>query len=257
MGVMTRTRSEWSARLCVGAASGALVLACGTPDARSPDVASKSAGPTVRAVAPSAKTPDGAWPFGPPRAPDADATQVAQLRQDPGPVRTNWVPPGKSERYGHAEGLVAAPLSDVRARLVDFAHYKELCGPKFKTVRVVKKDGDATDLYFRLPIMRGIVTLWYVTRFAPARHVEGVGEVVEGRFVEGNVKDMHIALVARPADERTTVLSCDILLSIGIPAPQSAIDEELRDACGDAIRAVRERLAPSPTAGAVSPSAGG
>jgi hypothetical protein len=37
---------------------------------------------------------------------------------------------------------------------------------------------------------------------------------------------------------------CDLVLAPTIPAPQAAIDEELRDACGDAIVAVRKTLAP-------------
>jgi hypothetical protein len=78
-----------------------------------------------------------------------------------------------------------------------------------------------------------------VTRFTPPR-----SDVVEGTYVKGNIKGMHIALGVRPGpDDKTSVMICDLLLSPSIPAPQSAVDEELRDACGDAIVAVRKTTA--------------
>src|SRR5688572_28744284 len=105
----------------------------------------------------------------------------------------NWVPPGKTERYGDAVGLIPAKQEAVKARLTDFAKYKDLAGPKFKTVKVVDKQGQDTDVYFQLPIMKGIVVINYVTRFSPARNVQGA-DIVEGTFVKGNIKSMHIAL---------------------------------------------------------------
>lgn len=166
-----------------------------------------------------------------------------RLARDPGPIKSNWVPPNRSERYGRAEGLIAAPYADVRARLLDYAHYAELAGPKFSKVRVVAKQPAGTDVYFNLPIMRGMVRLWYVTRFHAPR-ATAAGEVFEGVFVKGNVKDMHLVFTLREgADERSSLLTCDLLLVLNLPAPQANVDEELRDACGDAINSVRRRIA--------------
>ncbi|MCL2779539.1 MAG: hypothetical protein FWD73_16225 [Polyangiaceae bacterium] len=187
------------------------------------------------------------WPFGPAQTPAERAAQIERLKKDAGPIRSNWVPPGKSDRYGHAEALVAAPYDAVLARLSDFAHYKDLAGPKFKQVRVVDKQAGTTDVYFQLPIMKGVVTIWYITRFAPPRAAEGGGDVIEGTFVKGNIKGMHIAFGTRHGpDDKSTIVVCDLLLTLGIPAPQSNVDEELRDACGDALNAVRARTAAPP-----------
>jgi len=187
-----------------------------------------------------------AWPFGPGLSDEDRLAQLERLKKDPGPLKSNWVPPGKAARYGHAEGLISASPDAVRAKLVDFGHYKDLAGPKFKSVRVVDKQGNSTDVYFQLPIMKGVVTIWYVTRFPPARTV-GVGDVVEGTFVKGNIKGMHIAFTVRPgADDNSTVLVCDLVLQPNVPAPQSALDEELRDACGDAIKSLRKTIAERP-----------
>ena len=182
------------------------------------------------------------WPFAPAPTDEEKKAQLERLAKDGGPIRTNWTPPGKGERYGHAEAMIGVSYDVVKARLVDFAHYRELAGPKFKKVSVVDKQGSNTDLYFQLPIMKGLVTIWYVTRFGPARPAPGGGDVIEGNFVKGNIKDMQIVFTLRAGpDPKSTVLMCDLNLAILIPAPQAALDEELRDACGDALNAVRAR----------------
>jgi hypothetical protein len=234
-------------------------VACGGSAGGSADPASPAA-PAPRAqpappmpneVAPqdapkAAVDPRSPWPIGPAPTEEEKIGQLERLKKDPGPLKSNWVPPGKTERYGHAEGLIAAPYDAVRAKLVDFAHYKDLAGPKFKNVRIVGKEASGTDVYFQLPIMKGLVTIWYVTRFPGPRPAAGGGEVVEGAFVKGNIKGMHIALTIRPGDEpEKTVLVCDLLLSPNVPAPQGAVDEELRDACGDAVKAVRKTTVPT------------
>jgi hypothetical protein len=221
--------------------------ATGTPPATSPtakatgpdgtsatDPASATSNPASSAPAPS----DGAWPFGAQSAEDRTA-QLERLKKDAGPIKSNWVPPGKSDRYGHAEALIAAPPDAVKAKLADFGHYKDLAGPKFKSVKVVDKQGTNTDVYFQLPIMKGIVTIWYITRFPPPR-----GDVIEGTYVKGNIKGMHIAFAVKPGpDEKSSVFVCDLVLQPNVPAPQSALDEELRDACGDAVHSLRRTVA--------------
>ena len=142
--------------------------------------------------------------------PTSSSAQLERLAKDPGPLKTNWTPPGKSERYGHAEGLIAAPYDVVKARLLDFPHYKELAGPKFKKVSVVDKSASGTDLYFQLPIMKGLVTIWYVTRFGTARPAMGGAEVIEGKFVKGNIKDMQIVFTIRPGPDDRRRSSCAI-----------------------------------------------
>jgi hypothetical protein len=205
---------------------------------------SAGATPASDPAATSAAPPTGgAWPFGPAPSAEEKNAQLERLKKDPGPIKSNWTPPGKGDRYGHAEGLISAPLDAVRAKLLDFNHYKELAGPKFKTVKVVDKQGPNTDVYFQLPIMKGIVTISYVTRFAPARQASG-GDVIEGTFVKGNIKGMHIAFTVRPgSDDKNAIVVCDLLLQLNVPAPQGAVDEELRDACGDAINSLRKTVA--------------
>ena len=185
-------------------------------------------------------TADGAWPFG---GGEDKAVQLERLKKDPGPLKSNWQPPGKGERYGHAEGLISAPPDKVKAKLTDYTHYSELAGPKFKTVKVIDKQGANTHVYFQLPIMKGIVMINYTTSYAPPK-TTSQGDVIEGTFVKGNIKSMHVAFTIKPgADANSTVMVCDLLLQPNVPAPQAALDEELRDACGDAINNVRKQAA--------------
>ncbi len=238
------------------------LLSCGGNDASAPPPTTPSPSPGSKAsstdVSPTdgvaaqgaspAATPsaaaagDGAWPYGPAQSAEDRLAQLERLKNDPGPIKSNWVPPGKRDRYGHAEGLISSPPDSVRAKLVDFMHYKDLAGPKFKSVKVVDKQGQNTDVYFQLPIMKGMITIWYITRFPPLR-----GDVVEGNYVKGNIKGMHIAFTVHPgADDRSSILVCDLVLQPNVPAPQSALDEELRDACGDAIHSLRRTIVSNP-----------
>jgi hypothetical protein len=179
------------------------------------------------------------------RAASADATDPDVVRLDAAghSLKTNLVPPGKSAVFGHAEALVNAPLAKVVEVATDIAHYKDLVPGKFEQTRIVGKDTKTgeTDLYMRLPVMNGLVTLWDVLRFAPPAR-DGTDAVrFEGRFVKGNVRDACILVTVKSVDPNFTVLKVDLFVAPTLPAPQSAVDEELRDAAGAAVDALHDR----------------
>ncbi|MBL8609250.1 MAG: hypothetical protein JNL38_18115, partial [Myxococcales bacterium] len=228
----------------LGLAGSVAAIAAGCGPAAAPEGAASAAPASAPAGSAAAgPTIPNEWPWvaapGEPFEARAD-----RLRKDPGPHTSNWTPPGKKARYGHAEGLVAAPTPAVTTKISDFFHYKDLAGPKFKTVRVVEKQGDKTDIYFQLPVMRGAIVLWYIARFSQPRRAHDRCNLVEGTFVRGNVDDVHLVLEACEADAGTSVMTCDLNVGLRVPAPESAVDEELRDACADAIKTVRENLKP-------------
>jgi hypothetical protein len=101
----------------------------------------------------------------------------------------------------------------------------------------------STDVYIQIAVMHGLVTLWDVTRFAPPRAEAPGLEVVQGRMVhgKGNVDDLDAVWTLRSIDPDWTLLKFDLLLKPGLPAPQSAIDEELRDSAMYAVDAVHDR----------------
>jgi hypothetical protein len=177
---------------------------------------------------------------------DADASRISAAGHS---LKWNWTPPGRSDRYGHAETLIHAPLPAVRARVLDYGHYKDFMPDKFKSSRVVSHGPDGSaDVYVQIAVLHGMVLLWDVTRFAPARAVEPGIDVVEGRMVpgKGNVEDLSVVWTLRTLDPEWTVLKLDLLLKPGLPAPQSAIDEELRDSAMCAVDAIHDRAQGSP-----------
>jgi hypothetical protein len=173
--------------------------------------------------------------------------EVETLKAGAPAQRSNWVMPGQRERYGHAVGLVEAPIATVRAQVSAFAQYKDLVPSKFNTARVVRKKAPETDLYVQVPLKIGGIVLWGVTRFQALHPVEGSDEgggeveVLEGRLLTGNFSQFHLVWTLKAVDETHTALSCDMLLGLDVPAPQGAVDEELRDACGQGVDAVLEK----------------
>jgi hypothetical protein len=177
---------------------------------------------------------------------DPDAARIATAGHS---LKWNWMPPGHADRFGHAETLIHAPLVAVRARVLDYAHYKDFMPDKFKTSRVIGHgvDGSA-DVYIQIKVMGGMVTLWDVTRFAPLKTVAAGLDVVEGRMLpgKGNVDDVDVVWTLRALDPEWTVLKFDVLLKPGLPVPQFVMDEELRDSAICAVDAIHDRAQGSP-----------
>jgi hypothetical protein len=171
---------------------------------------------------------------------DPDAARIAAAKHS---LEWNWTPPGHFDRYGHAETLIHAPLPAVRAHVLDFPRYHEILPDKFKVSRVVGHRAGSTDVYIQIAVLHGVVTLWDVARFSPVRELEPGVEVIEGRMVQGkgNVDDMDAVWTMRALNEEWTVLKFDLLLKPGLPAPQSAIDEELRDSARYAVDSIHDR----------------
>jgi len=174
------------------------------------------------------------------QAPSPNDPDLVRLQPANGhSLKWNYVPSGKSDRYGHAEVLISAPLSYVRDLVLDYAHYKDYSGGKFRTSRLVDKTDTTTDVYFQVPVLHGMVMLWQVVRFQPRVAQPGV-EVVQGTFVRGNVKGSDLVFTLRAIGDKT-VLKADLMVNPDFAAPQSMIDEELRDAAQNAVDAVQAR----------------
>lgn len=167
--------------------------------------------------------------------------QVARLLEAKKTMRWNQVM--GSDRYGHAEALVDAPADTVAKHVMDFGKYKEL-HKKFSTARVVGKEGDQTDVYMRYPVVIGSVTieLHEVMRFGVDRKESTTGvHTIEAIGVKGDMKRGHTKITIKPVDAKHSVLQVDILLVPTLPAPQSFIDEELRDGAADYVASVRDK----------------
>lgn len=173
-------------------------------------------------------------------APDADAARIAAAGHS---LDWTWTPPGRTEHFGHGETLIHAPLAQVRRTVLDFGKYKNL-GPDIKTSRIVGREPDgSTDVYLRIGVLNDMVSFWNVTRFAPLRR-EGAGEIIAGKMLpgKGNIDDSEVMWTLHPAGDEWTVLKFDALLRPGLPAPQSLIDNTLRESAVHTVESVRDQV---------------
>jgi hypothetical protein len=178
----------------------------------------------------------------PPKADPAKDPQVARLLEAKKTLQWNQtIGVGNKDRYGHAETLVAADADKVAKTASDFAHYREL-HHKFAGARVIGKEGDQTDVYMKYPVIIGPlkIDMYEVLRFGPVRPAGGV-QVIEARGVKGDMKRGHTIITIKPVDAKHSVLQVDVLLVPTLPAPQSYVDEELRDGATDFVNGLRDR----------------
>ncbi len=179
-------------------------------------------------------------------APDpATDPDVQRLLKEQHSLRWNSVPAGSSERHGHGEVLVGATPDKVRGVLTNYSQYGQLMPDKFNNARIVAKEGPTTDVYMQIPmkgmLLRGM-QVWHVVRFGQPREVSPGTWQLEGNFVRGNnVKTSHLLYTWRQVSPTTTLLKVDILINPSLPATQSMIDEELRDAARQAVDAIHDK----------------
>jgi len=156
-------------------------------------------------------------------------------------TKSTVVPQGRTEHFGHAEMLVAAPVAFVRDQATDFAHYKDFSNGRIRQSRLVDKRAGSTDVYLQVPVLHGMVTLWQVLRFTDVKRSADGTETFTGKLVSGNVRAAEMTVTIKPAGNGRSTATCDLLLVPEFAAPQSAVDAELRDAAASALRAFATR----------------
>jgi hypothetical protein len=156
-------------------------------------------------------------------------------------IKSTVVQTGSGARIGHAEILINATGAKVLSVVTDYAHYKDIVPNKLHNVHVVAKDQTGTDVRFEVPIMHGAVKIIYKLRFGPPVTLATGEKVVEGKYLDGNVQTADLLFTIHQVAPAFTVLKIDNLIGLKVPAPQAMIDEELRDAAGDAAEGMRAR----------------
>jgi hypothetical protein len=171
---------------------------------------------------------------------EADAVRISTSGQHT--LKWTWTPPGKQDRYGHAEAIINAPIADVRRQVMNFGQYKDFAPKRFTLSKVVPGTGGGTNVKMEFSVLKGLLKLNFIEKFVPRPAGAGT-EVVEGKFVSGNVKDANVVWTLEQVDDGFTVLKCDVLIKPDLPGDyaQAAIDEELRDAAQQAVDGVHIR----------------
>jgi hypothetical protein len=167
--------------------------------------------------------------------------QVARLLEAKKTLQWNHTLAGGKDRYGHAETLVNASADKLAKMAGEFGKYREL-HRKFATARVIGKEGDQTDVYMRYPVQIGPVKieLYEIMRFSPDR-ANGSTHIIEAHGIKGDMKRGHTLITIRPVDAKHSLIEVDVLLVPVLPAPQSYVDEELRDGAQDFVNGLRDR----------------
>ncbi len=168
--------------------------------------------------------------------PDAEAKRLMKLRDSERyEVKTKF----SSTKAGCARVHIAAPTKTVKKVVTDFRHYDDFI-KRFEKSKVVGRDGDKTDVYLQVPILKGAAKIWAVVRFEPIKSVGGE-EVLEGHMVKGNVKRLDAKWRIKKIDDDDTQLNLELLIVPKLPVPGSVVTGEVAYAADTAVIGSRDR----------------
>jgi ribosome-associated toxin RatA of RatAB toxin-antitoxin module len=139
---------------------------------------------------------------------------------------------------GGAEVLVEAPIAIVRRIATDYRSYKDYM-PAVDQSRIIKRNGQVTDVYLHVPIFKRTASIWAVIQFAPVPSKGG--ETYEGRLIDGNVDDLRILYRLIPISPTSTAVQTELLVEPKLPMPTAFLTEELAKAAFKVVSRVRER----------------
>jgi ribosome-associated toxin RatA of RatAB toxin-antitoxin module len=168
--------------------------------------------------------------------PSEEAQRLMKLRDA---ERYEVLTPHSSIKAGAARVHVAAPSDSVRKTVTDYKNYPDFIS-KFEKARVVGKEGDKTDVYLQVPILKGAAKIWAVVRFEPPKTVNGE-ELVTGSMVKGNVKRLDATWRIKKIDEANTQLHLEMLIVPKLPVPGSLVTGEVAYAADEAVMGSRNR----------------
>jgi ribosome-associated toxin RatA of RatAB toxin-antitoxin module len=172
-------------------------------------------------------------------APPAGDAKAVELFKAPAEKKRSSPEKGSAFRLASAEIFVSAPVSQVKAAMMDYAAYPSFI-PKFQKIKLLKRDGDSSEIYLQIPVLHGAATIWAVEHFdAPV--ADGKGEKIVGHFMKGNVEDFRATWRYRAVDDKHSIIALDLFIAPKLAMPESLVTSETEDACGDGVRAVKDR----------------
>lgn len=145
---------------------------------------------------------------------------------------------GVSQDAGAARIFIEAPVEVTRSVVTDYRHYARMI-PKFEQARIVGRKGSKTDVYLRVPILKGAAKIWAVLRFDPPRRVAGGGYVVTAKMLKGNVKRFEAVYRIVKINAQSSQLHLEMLIEPDFPAPNFVVADQVAGACDNAVRHLR------------------
>ena len=195
------------------------------------------------AFAPAGASAGAGWQ---PPPSDPLAVELFKSQRD---KKTHFVEAGSKQTWGRGQIFVDAPMSDVRAAILDYGNWSTFI-KRFQKSKLLKKEANGgAEVYLQMPILKGAATLWAVEKFEPPVP-EGKGEKIVGKFQKGNVDDLQAVWHYRPIDDTHTVVTLEIFVQPKINVPESLMVSQREDAAGEACIGVKDRAQASAQAAA-------
>lgn len=170
-------------------------------------------------------------------APDEEAKRLMKKRDaERYEVATEH---SSSIKAGCARVHVAAPTNVVKKVVTDFKNYSKFI-KKFDKAKVVGRDGDKTDVYLQVPILKGAAKIWAVVRFEPMKKVDG-NDVLVGHMIKGNVDRLDAKWILKKIDDDNTQLHLELFIKPKLPVPGSVVTGEVAYASDEAVMGSRDR----------------
>jgi hypothetical protein len=120
---------------------------------------------------------------------------------------------------------IRAPLQTAYEAAIDFNKIYEL-NPYIEKSVVVAIEGDATDVYLRVPTVIN-QDIWAVVRFRTTKLPNG-GWSCKGEMVRGNLDDLRISWRLEPSGNET-LGQFELLADPALPLPRSWVTRDTRD----------------------------
>ncbi len=175
------------------------------------------------------------------RAEDSLSTKAHSLGN--GITLGTVVSTGGGVDWGHAEAVVEARSDDVLAVLADYSQYAGMF-PYFETSKVLSQRGSDAIVYLEAKVLHGAASLWSQVRMSSKRRATTT--IVEARMMKGkgNIGQMVARWEVTPvAGADKTLVVFEILVDPDLPIPDSLVTAEMRKGAGQAMRALRKRVA--------------
>lgn len=163
----------------------------------------------------------------------------------PGEIRVSMREhPGTSVRWGHATGVVDAPMDQVMKIVGDYAAYQEFM-PHFRVSKVLSQRGKRALIYMEALIAKGTLKVWAQLKIQPEKH--GKKQVILATMTKGNLEHMFARWEVSPTRDGRSLVSFDILVDPKLPLPSTLVSTENQKASKQSIRALRKRVAATGT----------
>lgn len=145
-----------------------------------------------------------------------------------------------SIKAGAARISVRASSGAVETVVRDYRHYDRFIS-QFEKSRIIGRHGDTTDVYLRVPILKGAAKIWAVVRFEQPKRIDADTQVVEAHMLKGNVNRLDARWRITRIDDDNTQLDLELLIVPKLPLPGSLVTGEVAYAADTAVTGARNR----------------